>query len=142
MYRSLERGIPIPRNLLPDGSSGDYLDEAPSSAGQRFLIIEDSPVFAALASSTITSNFPGAHVVRKHSFEAAAEELAQEWAAIVCGFGVGENRTAHDVRDHTRAPMVILTGRPDHIVLPSGARRVNKGDGPEALASALRACLA
>jgi len=141
LYRSVERNLPVPPNLMPDGSTGEYLDDAVAAGSHRFLIIEDSPVFAALASSTITSNFPGAHVVRKHSFEAAVDELAHEWAAIVCGFGVGGDRTAHDVRDRTRAPMVILTGRPDHIVLPHGARRVNKGDGPEALASALRACL-
>lgn len=142
LYRALERGLPVPRNLMPDGSTGDYLDDAVAGHGRRLLVIEDSPVFAALASSTITTNFPGAHVERRASFDAALDELAHDWAAIVCGFGVGGDKTAHDVRKHTRAPMVILTGRPDHIDLPHGTQRVNKGDGPEALASALRACLA
>lgn len=142
VYRSMERGLAVPRNLMPDGTTGDYLDDSVTGHGRRFLIIEDSPVFAALASSTISSNFPGCHVVRKASFDAAMDELAQDWAAIVCGFGVGGDKTAHDVRQHSRAPMVILTGRPDHIDLPHGARRVNKGDGPDALASAIRSSLA
>lgn len=142
LHRAMSRDIPVTRNLMPDGLIGDYLDEQTTGHGRRFLIIEDSPVFAALASSTITSNFSGAQVVRKSSFEAAFEELAHEWAAVICGFGVGGDKTAHDVRRHTKAPMVILTGRPDHIELPHGARRVNKGEGPEALASAIRSCLA
>jgi len=141
LYRSMADGSDIRHNLMPDGTVGDYRDERSLGHGRRFLIIEDSPVFAALASSTINSNFNGAQVVRAASFETALAELAGDWAAIVCGFGIGGGKTAHDVRRHTEAPMVILTGRPDHIELPRGATRVNKGDGPEALAKALRACL-
>lgn len=137
----LEQGDAVPRNLMPDGSIGDYLESEHRAAAEKFLIIEDSPVFAALASTAIATNFLGAEVVRHHSLEAALDELAKEWSAVVCGFGVGNGKTAHDVRRHTGSPMVILTGRPDHIDLPSGARRVNKGEGPEALVSAIRASL-
>ena len=141
VYRALERSLPVPRNLMPDGAIGDYMDDRAPGTEHRFLIIEDSPVFAALASSTIASNFQGAHIVRKLSFEAAVEELANDYHAIICGFGLGGERTAHDVRKHTSAPMIVLTGRPDHGQLPHGARRVGKSEGPEALASAIRACL-
>lgn len=141
LHAALTAGHEVKTNLMPDGSIGDYIEDEVACAVRRFLIIEDSPVFAALASSCITTHFKGAHVVRRSSFDAAAEELHQEYTAIVCGFGLGGGRTAHDVRARTEAPMVILTGRPDHIELPRRARRVNKGEGPEALASALRSCL-
>lgn len=141
LYRSYERGLPVARNLMPGGSIGDYLDDGAEGTGRKFLIIEDSPVFSAFAFSTISSNYPGAHIVRTLSYDAAASELSQDWAAIVCGFGLGGDKTAHDVRRRTGAPMVVLTGRPDITDLPVGSRRVNKGEGPEALASALRACL-
>lgn len=141
LHTALSHGNPVPRNLLPDGQIGDYLEAEHRAAGETFLIIEDSPVFAALASTAIATNFLGAEVVRHHSFDAAREELTKQWSAVVCGFGVGNGKTAHDIRRHTVAPMVILTGRPDHIDLPSGSRRVNKGEGPEALVSAIRASL-
>lgn len=141
LFAAAAAGHDIRPNLMPDGSIGDYLEDENVCQVRRFLIIEDSPVFAALASSCITTNFKGAQVVRKLSFEAALEDLGREYSAIVCGFGLGNGKTAHDVRNVTEAPMVILTGRPDHIELPRRAQRVNKGAGPEALASALRACL-
>lgn len=142
IYRAVRSGVPVAHNLLPDGSIGDYADDAVSSQKHSFLIIEDSPIFAAITSSTISSHFPGARIVRKTSFATALEDLANDHAAIVCGFGLGGEHTAHDVRRHTKSPIVVLTGRPDHIELPHGARRVNKGDGPEALASAIKSCLA
>lgn len=141
LYGEMEAGNQVRANLMPDGSIGDYIEDETACHVRRFLIIEDSPVFAALASSCITTNFKGAQVVRKPSFDSAIDDLGREYSAIVCGFGLGDGKTAHDVRAHTETPMVILTGRPDHIELPRRARRVNKGEGPDALASALRACL-
>ncbi len=138
----LVNGLPVPHNLMPDGSTGTYLDED-RSVVHTFLVIEDSPVFAALASSAITSNFKGAQVVRKATYDDAAEELADGmFSAVVCGFGLGGNRTAHDVRSATTAPIVVLTGRPGAIDAPRDSRVVAKGAGPEALVSALKTCLA
>jgi hypothetical protein len=142
LHEALAAGESVTRNLLPDGSIGDYLEHGDTCSIRRFLIIEETPIFAALTASTITNHFAGAQIVRKTSFEDALHELSREYHAIVCGYGLGGGRTAHDIRKHTDAPMVILTGRPDEIDLPARSRRVGKSEGPEALASAIRACLA
>src|SRR5574340_1730982 len=75
IHTRLANDLPISRNLMPDGSTGDYLDRAEPDRAHRFLVIEDSPVFAALASNTIAFSFTGAEVVHMDSFEAAAVEL-------------------------------------------------------------------
>jgi hypothetical protein len=144
IYSQLTDARPVARNLMPDGSIGDYVDEErPAALRRRFLIIEDSPVYAALASSTIATHFADSEIVRELSYETAVERVVREtFAAIVCGYGLGGDRTAHDVRRLTAAPLVVLTGRPGNIELPHGARMVQKGAGPEALATALRAVLA
>jgi len=142
LHAKLVNGLPVPPNLLPDGCVGDYLDEDRVVA-HTFLVIEDAPIFAALASSAITMNFTGSQVVCKATYDDAADELAEGmFSAIICGFGLGGGRTAHDVRRLTQAPMVVLTGRAGMIEPPSGSRVVEKGAGPEALVSALRACIA
>ena len=138
----LVNGLPVPHNLMPDGTTGTYLDED-RAVVHSFLVIEDSPVFAALAANAITANFNGAQVVRKSTFEDAAEELeGGMFSAVICGFGLGGDRTAHDVRRATSAPIVVLTGRLGEIDAPKGSQVVAKGAGPEALVSALRTCLA
>lgn len=142
LFTAMQTNRTIPLNLMPDGTTGDYLEDDTVCTMRRFLIIEDSPVFAALASSCITATFKGAQVVRKPSYADALEDLGREYAAIVCGFGLGGGKTAHDVRTHTEAPMVVLTGRPDQVDVPRGARKVGKSEGPEALAAALRAAIA
>lgn len=142
LHAKLVNGLPIPHNLMPDGSTGTYLDED-RAVVHTFLVIEDAPVFAALASNAITSHFRGAQVVCKSTYEDAVDELADGmFSAVVCGFGLGGDRTAHDVRRITTAPMVILTGRLGEIDAPKGSHVVAKGAGPEALVSALRTCLA
>ena len=141
IHRRLSEGQGVPPGMLPDGSMGDYLTED-RFVVHRFLVIEDSPVFAALAASTIASTFTGAEVVRAATYDQAEGELADGmFSAVVCGFGLGGDRTAHDVRQLTHAPIVVLTGRPGDVDAPMGARVVRKGAGPEALASALRACV-
>jgi len=135
-------GLAVTSGMLPDGSMSGYLTED-RSVVHRFLVIEDSPVFAALASSTITSTFNGAQVVRATTYEEATPELdGGMFSAVVCGFGLGGDRTVHDVRRLTTAPIVVLTGRPGAVNVPHGTQVVRKGAGPEALASALRSCLA
>ncbi|MRS12276.1 MAG: hypothetical protein EG823_04290 [Actinobacteria bacterium] len=142
LIRQVETGVPVQHNLMPDGSVGDYLDED-RFVVHRFLVIEDSPVFATLASSTIATHFNGAQVVTKSTYQDAAEELEQGmFSAVICGYGLGEGRTVHDVRTLTASPIVVLTGRPGHVDVPQGAQVVRKGAGPEALAAALRACVA
>lgn len=142
IHQRLSDGVAVAPGMLPDGSMGDYLTED-RFVVHRFLVIEDSPVFAALAASTIATTFTGAQVVRAATYDEAAGELTDGmFSAVVCGFGVGGGRTAHDVRELTRAPIVVLTGRPGEVDAPAGARVVRKGAGPEALASALRACVA
>ena len=142
IHTRLASGLQVTPGTMPDGSMGDYLTED-RSVIHRFLVIEDSPIFAALASNTITSTFTGAQVVRATTYEDAAPELdGGMFSAVVCGFGLGGERTVHDVRRLTTAPIVVLTGRLGHVDVPHGARVVQKGAGPEALASALRSCLA
>ncbi len=142
IHTRLEGGLAVTPGMLPDGTMGDYLTED-RSVVHRFLVIEDSPVFAALTASTITSTFNGAQVVRATTYEDAAPELDEGmFSAVVCGFGLGGDRTVHDVRRHTNAPIVVLTGRLDAVDVPHGTKVVRKGAGPEALASALRSCLA
>lgn len=141
IHRRLLAGESIAPGMLPDGSMGDYLSED-RFVVHRFLVIEDSPVFAALTASTIAATFTGAEVVRAATYDQAEGELAEGmFSAVVCGFGLGDDRTVHDVRQLTRAPIVVLTGRPGEVDAPAGARVVRKGAGPEALASALRACV-
>ena len=110
--------------------------------GRRFLVIDDSQVFLALASSTVALTFLGAEVVRHNTFDAAANDLrAGSFDAIICGYGIGEGKTAHDLRALTNAPMVVLTGRLGGIDAPRGAVVVEKGAGPEALSQALHQVL-
>lgn len=142
IHTRLASGLPVTPGMLPDGTMGDYLTED-RSVIHRFLVIEDSPVFAALAASTITSTFGGAQVVRATTYEDATAELdGGMFSAVVCGFGLGGDRTVHDVRRLTTAPIVVLTGRLGAVDVPPGTQVVRKGAGPEALASALRSCVA
>lgn len=141
IHTRLVGGVAVTPGMLPDGSMSDYLTED-RSVVHRFLVIEDSPIFAALASSTITSTFNGAQVVRATTYDEAAPELDDGmFSAVVCGFGLGGDRTVHDVRRHTSAPIVVLTGRLGAVDVPHGTKVVQKGAGSEALASALRSCL-
>lgn len=138
---ALSEGKLVPKNLLPDGYYGDYLDDGASGTG-RFLVVEDSPVFAALATSTIKMHFPNAAVERCATYDEATARLSEGgYTAVICGFGLDGGRTAHDVRNLTSAPLVVLTGRPGEIDAPVGSHVVHKGAGSEALAGALRACL-
>ncbi|MHB1135301.1 MAG: hypothetical protein ACYCXR_03555 [Coriobacteriia bacterium] len=138
LYAHLAAGRTAPRNLLPDGSVGEWADDARASS-RRFLIIEDSQVFATLTSSALRTHFPGAVVDVKPSFADAERDLgATQYSAVICGYGLGGEHTVHDVRRVTRVPIIVLTGRPDEIALPSGSRKVMKASGPEALVGAVR----
>ncbi|MDY0340372.1 MAG: hypothetical protein RBS17_04080 [Coriobacteriia bacterium] len=138
LYSYLAAGRSVPCNLLPDGSIGDW-ESGTSSPARRFLIIEDSRVFATLTSSTLRTHFPGSVVDVKPSFvEAEADLGATPYTAVICGYGLGGEHTVHDVRRVAKVPIVVLTGRPDDIALPSGSRKVMKASGPDALVSAVR----
>jgi hypothetical protein len=133
----------VERNLLPDGTIGDWAESDLTRTRHRFMIIEDSPVFAALASATVGSHFTDAEIVRRQSYsDARPDVISGNFSAIICGYGLGDGKTANDLRALTRAPMVIFTGRLEEIRVPVGARVVEKSAGPEALIAALRASLA
>jgi hypothetical protein len=143
LHEALIAGRQVSRNLMPDGTMGDWADDERTRASRRFLVIEDSPVFAALASSTIASHYSDAEIVRRASFAEAEPDLRSGgYSAVVCGYGLGDGRTAHDVRAVTPAPMVVFTGRLEGLDVPVNARIVEKSAGPEALMAALRASLA
>ncbi len=111
--------------------------------GRKFLVVEDSPVFAALATTTIRMGFPDARVEECHTFEEAIEHIRTGLVdLLVCGYGLDQGKTAHDIRALTDTPMVVLTGRPDEIDPPHGARVVEKMAGPLALQSAIQGLLA
>ena len=141
LYPKVAAGAPVPPNLLPDGTLGQYLDEDRVVIHQ-FLIIEDMHMFAVLASNTLTSHFPGAQIVCRTDFAGAEADLNDSmFSAVICGFGLGDGRTVHDVRALTEAPIVVLTGRVGELDAPSNSRVVQKGAGPEALVAALRELL-
>ncbi|MHB1017845.1 MAG: response regulator [Coriobacteriia bacterium] len=138
LYAHLAAGRTVPRNLLPDGSVGEWADDG-SASSRRFLIIEDSQVFATLTASALRTRFPGSVVDIKPSFAAAQGDLAGvQYTVVICGYGLGGEHTVHDVRRVTRVPIVVLTGRPDEIALPTGSRKVMKASGPDALVAAVR----
>ena len=143
LYSRLSRSEPVEQNLLPDGGIGDWAEAEHSRVRHRFLIIEDSPVFAALASATVASHYSDAEIVRHLSYsDAEADVQAGGFSAIICGYGLGDGRTANDVRVLTRAPIVVFTGRLDGVRPPVGAKVVEKSAGPDALIAAVRASLA
>lgn len=145
------------KDLLPDGSRGERWDEAPSRAvtpvgsttssrahaGQRFLVVEDSPIFAKFASNTIQYVYPDAEVIECHTYADAAREIRTgKFKLIVSGFGLDGGKTAHDIRSLCDAPMVLLTGRPDRDAAGLGtATVVQKGAGSDAMRAAITGLL-
>lgn len=105
----------------------------------RVIVLDDSPVFSLFAAQAVASALPGADVTRYASFGEARQHLAGDQCdLVVCGFGVGDGMTANDVRRLSKAPIVLLTGRPmDEIGLPSKSHLVRKGAGPDALQAAI-----
>lgn len=148
LYTRMQRGETVPSNLLPDGGTGDYREDAPRVAdrahGTRILVVDDSPIFATIAANTARLCYPGADVVQCHSFEEAEPELkGAGFSLIVSGNGLGGGRSVHDVRRLSMAPIVLFTGRPPaEADTPVGSRVVTKGAGPEALRLAMEALLA
>lgn len=119
--------------------------EPMSSTGNalRFLVVEDSPVFAALAANTIRMSYQGARVDECHSYEdAAGALLSHDFDVVVCGYGIGDGHTVFDMRSISDAPIVLLTGRPDQLTVPQDVRIVEKSAGPAALLGAISGCLA
>lgn len=149
LYARLERREPIPRNLMPDGSYGDYLEpgkeqqRARAAGSTRFLVVDDSPVFATIAANTLRMRYPGAEVVQCHSFEEAEAALKRgDVTLIVSGHGLGGGKSFRDLRRLSGAPMVLFTGWPPapHEV-PAGCWVVTKDSGPEALRAAIEGVL-
>lgn len=147
LYVRLERNESIPPNLMPDGSYGDYLEPAreqrPRAAGTRFLVVDDSPVFATIAANTLRMRYPGTEVVQCHSFEEAEAALKHgDVTLIVSGHGLGRGKSFRDLRRLSAAPMVLFTGWPPapHEV-PAGCCVVTKDSGPEALRAAIEGVL-
>lgn len=143
LYPFLVDGYVPPADLLPNGGLDDYADERRDGAGIRVVVLDDSPVFSLFAANAVATCLPGASVIRCDTYSSAAEHLRDtSCGLIVCGYGVGDGRTAHDVRRITSAPIVLLTGRPQHeIELPSDSRVVLKGAGPDALRAAIGAAV-
>ena len=139
LYPFLEGGHTPPSDMLPNGDLGEYAEEQSVGPGLEVIVLEDSAVFATLAAQAVVASLPGASVVRCDSYAEAATRLREgSCGLIVCGYGVGEGRTAHDVRRLTAAPMVILTGHAGREGdLPSGSHLVLKSAGPDALKAAI-----
>lgn len=150
IYTYIADGRTPPSDLLPDGGIGEYgeagdagdLDEVDDpGTGMKVVVLDDSAVFAMFAANAVASALPGATVVRCETYTDALAELSDgSCGLVVCGYGVGEGVTAHDLRRASSAPMVLLTGRPEsEIDMPSNARVVLKGAGPDALRAAIGA---
>jgi len=148
LHRMMADGRSVPSGLLPDGGEGDYVDSLPSSsassAGRRFLVVDDSPVFATLAANAIRDHVKGCEVqVCSNYSDAEGAIRGGNPDMIVSGFGVGGGKTVFDVRQLTQAPIVVFTGRPcAEADLPHNARLVRKDAGPEALRMSIDVLLA
>lgn len=132
-----------PSDLLPNGGIGEYGDAGGKGNGLKVVVLDDSAVFAMFASNAVAAVLPSARVVRCETYAEALDELSDgSCGLVVCGYGVGEGVTAHDLRLASSAPMVLLTGRPTHeIGLPVNSRVVSKGAGPDALRAAIGAAV-
>ncbi|MHB9003420.1 MAG: hypothetical protein ACYC6C_05075 [Coriobacteriia bacterium] len=145
-------------DLLPDGSHGERWDETAASravtsgalsydrhvsSSRRFLVVEDSPIFAKFACNSIQYIYPDAEVIECHTYADAARELrANSFRLVVSGFGLDGGKTAHDIRKLSDAPMVLLTGRPDRDTQGLGtAAMVQKGAGSDAMRAAITGLL-
>jgi len=138
----LADGRTPPLNLLPNGHTDSNLDTVGVDKAMKVVVLDDSVVFAMFAANAVATVLPNASVVRCTSYDEAAKELENGCGLVVCGYGVGDGKTAHDVRRASSAPMVLLTGRPEtDFDKPSNARVVLKGDGPEALRAAIGAAV-
>lgn len=108
----------------------------------KALVVEDSPVFSALTASTIRMEYPGARVLQCRSFVEAQATLGRSPVdVIVCGAGLSDGSTAHDIARMTPTPMVVMSGRLGDVDLPPGAEFVEKSAGPLALKDAIEECL-
>jgi hypothetical protein len=151
LYARLLRGQSIPRNLMPDGSTGNYVEDAMGAGSpvaarvraRRIMVVDDSPVFATIAANTI-SLLPDTHVVQCHSYAEAAAELGKaDFHLVVSGAGIGDGKTVHDIRALTSVPIVVFTGRPTSSTeAPSHSCVVMKATGPGALRAAVAGLLA
>ena len=130
-----------PSDLLPNGGIDEYGEASNAGVGLKVVVLDDSAVFAMFAANAVATALPGARVVRCENYREALDELADgSCGLVVCGYGVGEGVTAHDLRRACTAPMVLLTGRPEsEIDKPSNSRVVLKGAGPDALRAAIGA---
>lgn len=115
-----------------------------SSGSGLYLIVEDSPVFAALFTNTMRDVVGAeAEVIRCNSYDQAAAHLTQsDVRLMVTGYGVGDGKTAHDLRAISQVPMVVMTGRPGGVTAPPNATLLSKSAGPDKLRAAIAELLA
>lgn len=140
LYERIDTGRPVEPNLLPTGGFGDYLEsEALGANGERYVVVDDSPIFATMVSNSLRTYAPRAYVVECRSYDDASTAIASgPVTLVVSGNGIGSGKTAQDIRRITTAPMIVLSGRPENEVeLPSNARFISKGAGPAAITSAI-----
>lgn len=142
----MDSGRPVPANLLPNGTLGDYMDpEGITRAGgdgtRQFVVVEDSPVFMRIAGNIVRNAVPNARVVECNSFDEARVVLDEgDTELVISGYGIGSGRSARDLRHHTLAPIIVLTSHPaNSIEAPTNSRVVQKASGPGALTEAILA---
>lgn len=146
LYPLVVTGAEIPANLTPNGVVGDYMDDhnvVHAGSGHHFLVVEDSPVFMRIAANVLRNAIPGASVTECCSFDEARQALLERpISLVVSGYGIGGGRSVKDLRMLTDAPIIVLTGRPEHEVdAPINAHVVQKDAGPGALTTAIHACM-
>lgn len=109
------------------------------SSGHVYLVVEDSPVFAAISANTLSAIVGDrGEVIKCSDFEDAEPHLMSgRVKLVVCGYGLGGGRTVHDVRRICWAPIVILTGRVGEMNPPTSSRTVAKDAGPDKLRAAI-----
>ncbi|MDZ4169246.1 MAG: hypothetical protein U1E26_06275 [Coriobacteriia bacterium] len=149
LWALMAEGRSVPMDLLPDGSISDYRASGLHGAqprgdvGERFLVVDDSPVFATLAANSLRQSYPGASVVECHSFIEAEPLLKQGGLRlVVSGNGLGDGYSALDVRRNTSAPIVLFTSDvPSEADTPANSQVVLRAAGPAMLRQATDALL-
>lgn len=144
LYPTVSRGLHPPADTLPDGTRDHYIEHKSSTAvadsgRPTYVVVEDSPVFATIATNTVRAFIgPNADVVQCLSYEEAEPHLlSSDVRLVVCGYGIGNGRTAHDLRRLSDAPMVLMTGRVGQIHEPAHSVVVEKNAGPDRLKAAI-----
>lgn len=94
-YWLLERGKPVPTDLLPDGGKDAFVDQGGrhrSDEPRRVLVVDDMPMFRAALVTLVRGAGSTVSIVEADSAEKAFGELSADpegWVAVVTDYNMG-----------------------------------------------------